>query len=117
MKQLVKTIIAVSLTIACIGKAAAEMPDPNITLITNVNVFDGVNEKLIKNANVVITDNIITEVSKEPLMVAGGKVIDGGGRTMIPGMIDTHWHMTYCCLLQSTVLTGDISEVAITGAI
>ncbi|GAB3104394.1 amidohydrolase family protein [Aestuariicella hydrocarbonica] len=117
MKQYVKTIIAVSLTIASLGKASAQVPDPNITLITNINVFDGVNEKLIKNANIVITDNIITEVSTEPLMVAGGKVIDGGGRTMIPGMIDAHWHMTYCCLLQNVVLTGDIAEVAISGAL
>jgi len=52
----------------------------DITLITNVNVFDGVNEALIENANVVITDNLITAISTEPLAVAGGTVIDGGGR-------------------------------------
>jgi len=87
-----------------------------VTLITNVNVFDGVNEKLIENANIVVTGNLITEVTTDDLAVAGGKVIDGGGRTMIPGMIDAHWHMAYCCLLQNTVLTGDISEIAIAGA-
>ena len=88
-----------------------------VTLITNVNVFDGVGEKLIENANVVVTDNLITAVSTEPLAVAGGRVIDGGGRTMIPGMIDAHWHTTYCCTPQSTVITGDILEIAIRGAL
>jgi imidazolonepropionase-like amidohydrolase len=87
------------------------------TLFTNVNVFDGVNETLIENANVVVIDNLIAEISTEPLAVAGGRVIDGGGRTMIPGLIDVHWHTSYCCTPQSTVVTGDILEVAIRGAI
>ena len=85
-------------------------------LFTNVNVFDGVNEALIENANVVVTDNLITAVSTEPLAIAGGTVIDGGGRTMMPGMIDVHWHtylanMTVGHLLNS----ADMSEIAITG--
>lgn len=75
------------------------------------------NEALIENANVVVTGNLITEVSTEPLAVAGGTVIDGGGRTMIPGLIDVHWHTSYCCAAQTTVVTGDILEVAIRGAL
>ena len=62
------------------------------TNLTNVNVFDGVNEALIENANVVVTDNLITAVSTEPLAIAGGTVIDGGGRTLMPRLTDCHWH-------------------------
>ena len=51
--------------------------DPQVTLFTNVNVFEGVNADLIENANVVVTGNKITSVSTEPLAVAGGRVIDG----------------------------------------
>jgi len=86
-------------------------------LFTNVNVFDGVNEQLIENANVVVTGNLITAVSTEDLAVAGGQIIDGGGRTLMPGLIDVHWHTSYCCAAQSTVVTGDILEIAIRGAI
>ncbi|SLN38560.1 Amidohydrolase family protein [Pseudoruegeria aquimaris] len=35
---------------------------------------------------------------------------------MIPGLIDVHWHTSYCCAAQSTVVTGDILEIAIRGA-
>jgi len=77
------------------GTAWAQEADPQVTLFTNVNVFDGVNEKLIRNANVVVTGNKITAVSTESLAVAGGRVIDGGGRTLMPGLIDAHWHTMF----------------------
>jgi len=85
-------------------------------LFTNVNVFDGVNEALIENANVVVTDNLITAVSTEPLAIAGGTVIDGGGRTMMPGMIDVHWHTYLANLTVGQLLnTSDMSDIAIAG--
>ena len=90
-KYLSATIVALFLA----GIASAQEPDPQVTLFTNVNVFDGVHEKLIKNANVVVTGNKISAVSTEPLAVAGGRVIDGGGRTLMPGLIDAHWHTMF----------------------
>ncbi|MCV2889458.1 metal-dependent hydrolase family protein [Ruegeria aquimaris] len=107
-------VVAASVTAPAVQ---AQDADPKVILFTNVNVFDGINEALIENANVVVTDNLITAVSTEPLMVAGGRVIDGGGRTMIPGLIDVHWHSTYCCVSQNVLFTGDMSEVAIRGAL
>jgi len=77
------------------GTAWAQDADPQVTLFTNVNVFDGSSEKLIRNANVVVTGNKITAVSTESLAVAGGRVIDGGGRTLMPGLIDAHWHTMF----------------------
>ena len=75
-----------------------------VTLITNVNVFDGVNEKLLKGANVLIEGNLIKQVSTEQPAANGATLIDGGGRTLIPGLIDAHWHTTYCCAPQSVVI-------------
>lgn len=62
-------------------------------LFTNVNVFDGVNESLIENANVLVQGNLIAEVSTEPLAAANALIIDGGGRTLMPGMHDMHTHI------------------------
>ena len=63
-------------------------------LFTNVHVFDGVNEERIENANVLVVDNLIADVSTEPLAVANAQIIDGGGRTLMPGLIDAHVHMS-----------------------
>ena len=49
--------LAVAVSVA-LPAAAQDASGP--ILFTNVNVFDGVNEALIENANVVVTDNLIT---------------------------------------------------------
>ncbi|MEH6584424.1 MAG: amidohydrolase family protein [Halioglobus sp.] len=66
---------------------------PVQTLFTNVHVFDGVNEKRIENANVLVEGNLITAVSTEPLAAANAVIIDGGGGTLMPGLIDSHVHL------------------------
>ena len=67
---------------------------PQQYLFRNVNVFDGTSEQLIK-ADVLVTGNKIDQVSTEPLAVIQSTnmtVIDGGGRTLMPGLIDSHIH-------------------------
>lgn len=90
--------------------------DEQVTLFTNVNVFDGENEALIENANVVVTGNKITAVSTEPLAVAGGNVIDGGGRTLMPGLIDAHWHTMFNFAPVSAILNVDFGYLNIAAA-
>ena len=64
-------------------------------LFTNVMVWDGTSEALRK-ADVLVAGNKIAEVSDEPLAVIQSTdmtVIDGGGRTLMPGLIDSHVHL------------------------
>jgi len=67
-----KNLIAALVVAVSVALPAAAQEASGPILFTNVNVFDGVNEALIKNANVVVTGNKITAVSTEPLAVAGG---------------------------------------------
>ena len=103
----------------CIGHfAIAQAQEESFPILfTNVNVFDGVNEDLIENANVVVTGNLITAVSEEPLAVANARVIDGGGRTLMPGLIDVHWHMSLAELPMTFLLSGDAYEIGIRSTI
>ena len=74
---------------------AEESTVSQLTLISNVNIFDGENEKLLENMHVLVKDNLIEKVSPEPLdlvQTENVSVIDGDGRTLIPGLIDVHWH-------------------------
>jgi len=62
-------------------------------LFTNVHVFNGIDEERIENANVLIEGNLIKTVSAEPIEKTGATVIDGGGRTLMPGLIEGHAHL------------------------
>ena len=65
------------------------------TLFTNVHVFDGVNADRIENASVLVVGNLIKIVSTDPFKAEGATHIDGGGRTLMPGMIDGHAHLGF----------------------
>jgi imidazolonepropionase-like amidohydrolase len=109
--------LAIALTIAISADAVFAQDTAPQTLFTNVHVFDGKAEKRIMNANVLVEGNLIKQVSSQPISAKGATVINGGGRTLMPGLIDAHWHTSYCCVGQSVVVTGDILEVAIRGAL
>lgn len=105
-----KTISTISPTIACLALAiraaailligtrpALATDAKSKTPLTNVNVFDGKSDKLINNANVLAEGNLIKEVSTEKIPADGATVIDVGGRTLIPGLIDTHVQLEINC--------------------
>lgn len=59
-------------------------------VISNVNVVDVFTSQLLENYNVAIVGNNIIGLSKETYKAK--KVIDGTGKTLIPGLIDPHIH-------------------------
>jgi imidazolonepropionase-like amidohydrolase len=62
-------------------------------LFTNVNVFDGYAEDLQRGMHVLVEGNLIKAISDQPIAVADAQVIDGGGRTLLPGFIENHAHL------------------------
>ena len=89
----------------------------SITLLTNVNVFDGVADKLVQEADILIYDNLIKQIAKDIQVPDGARVIDASGKTIIPGLIDAHWHMTMAKIPLSVIVFGDMSDDAICGAL
>ena len=87
-------MITAAATFCAVFALAAHAQDeaPSQTLITNVNIFDGFSDKLANGMSVVIEDNQIVEVGKS-ISAPNATVIDGGGRTMTPGLIDMHQHV------------------------
>ena len=73
--------------------AAAQDSAPSQILFTNVNVFNGVNETLIDGTSVLVEGNLIKTVSTDAIDAPNATVIDGGGRTLMPGLIESHVHL------------------------
>jgi len=95
---------------------AADKAPAAKTLFTNVNVFDGKNEKLINKANVLVEGNLIKQVSTKPISADGATVIDGGGRTLMPGLIDAHWHTMFNFWPMSKILAANFGYLSIAAA-
>ena len=62
-------------------------------LFTNVNVFDGTNETLKINTDVLVENNLIKQIAQNIKAPKGATIIDGAGRTLMPGLIEGHSHL------------------------
>ena len=87
------TTFFAGIAVAFSSIALAQDDAPKQTLFTNVEIFDGVNEERMAG-NVLIEGNIIKQVSAEVINAPAATVIDGGGRTLMPGLIDMHSHLS-----------------------
>lgn len=92
IRGLINSIGAVALTLSAFPLQAQD-DAPRQVLFTNVNIFDGVSETLIENGSVLVEGNLIKTVSNGPIDAPGAEVIDGAGRTLLPGFIDNHVHL------------------------
>lgn len=84
-------------------------------LINNVYIFDGKSDRRSTAlGSVLVNGAVIEQVSagditppEHPTLT----VIDGQGHTLMPGLIDAHWHSTLSDPGQIEILTGDIGYV------
>ncbi|MCH8569569.1 MAG: amidohydrolase family protein [Balneolales bacterium] len=79
-------------------------------LFSNVNVFDGENHELLRGYNVLVVGNKIHTVSRRSISVPNDVSvtrIDGEGRTLMPGLIDAHYHAALTALPLMAAMTAD----------
>jgi imidazolonepropionase-like amidohydrolase len=94
LRSLVSALPACALVFS-LGVAQGQQADSAVTLFNNVRVFDGTGASLSEPTNVLVRGNLIERISTGPISVdrsATTTIVDGGGRTLMPGLIDAHWH-------------------------
>jgi imidazolonepropionase-like amidohydrolase len=64
-----------------------------MTVFANARIFDGISRALLERQSVFVRGERIAEVSNRPPTAGDGTVIDCGGRTLMPGLIDAHVHV------------------------
>ncbi len=80
------------------------------TLFQNVRIFYGRSAAISAPSNVLVKDGIIARISESPIAVdANAKVrtIAAGGRVLMPGLIDAHWHAFMAATPQMVLMTAD----------
>jgi imidazolonepropionase-like amidohydrolase len=73
----------------------AQQAPQTAVLFQNVRIFDGKSDALSPPSNVLVRGNKIDKISTDPIAIdkiAVVTTIDGRGDTLMPGLIDAHWH-------------------------
>ena len=80
-------------------------------MLENVSIFNGTSQTVTAPVNVLVSGNIIQTISAAPITVSPGTVkINGRGKTLMPGLIDVHVHMTFGALTMQDMMSPDLSE-------
>src|SRR5215470_9602476 len=100
------------LTVGLASSAHAQGNPPattGATLFQNVRIFDGKGASLSAPSNVLIKGNIIERISTEPIAAEPGvTTIAGNGRTLMPGLVDAHWHAMLIRPNPAQAIAGDV---------
>ena len=82
--------------------------------IANVSVFDSVDAQIIGPMDVTVRDGLVASVvpagsAEQP--GSGAVRIDGTGKTLLPGLIDAHWHTTLTTIPAAVAQLSEIGYV------
>ncbi|WP_157019403.1 metal-dependent hydrolase family protein [Mesorhizobium xinjiangense] len=80
-------MLAVAIVLGLCATASADD-----VLFENVRIFDGKGAALSAPSNVLVKGNVIEQISTDLIEAEGAQRVAGNGRTLMPGLIDAHWH-------------------------
>ncbi|MGH7838288.1 MAG: amidohydrolase family protein, partial [Candidatus Binataceae bacterium] len=131
MSSLSKTLFLVvcmlvsGLCAAAIAQETQQTPDNTVpftttvdpsstTLFENVRIFDGKKGTISPSSNVLVKGNVIARISAAPITVdktQNATVVAGGGRVLMPGLIDAHWHAMMAAVPMQVLMVADIGYI------
>ena len=96
MNAIHRNLLSAGLVVACVLTPDAHAQEqPSGVLFENVRIFNGTSGQLSGPSHVLVADNVIKAISSAPIADPAGMTvvrINGNGRTLMPGLIDMHWH-------------------------
>jgi imidazolonepropionase-like amidohydrolase len=113
-KNVLKALIILSCVTAQV--AHAQESQPTGVIFENVRIFSGASGRLSASSNVLVVNNVIKTISTAPIATPAAisvTRIQGGGRTLMPGLIDAHSHISLMAVPMSLALTVDIGYIHI----
>src|SRR6202167_5093714 len=95
-----RTFLALGFLIAALRVSPAAPP----LVFRDVRVFDGT--RVIPTADVLVRDGRIEALGPNIAIPAGAQVLDGSGKTLLPGLIDAHAHVWTRDMLKQQLMFG-----------
>jgi imidazolonepropionase-like amidohydrolase len=108
--QRAKAVFIILATWTTLNTAAAQERSA-VTLFENVRIFDGKSQALSAPSNVLVRGNLIERIATTDIPVdrrADTRIIAGGGRVLMPGLSDMHWHTMMVRPTPAEMLANDL---------
>ncbi|HQR23070.1 MAG TPA: amidohydrolase family protein [Burkholderiaceae bacterium] len=106
-------VLSLLLSETALGQSAATAPAANPVLFRNVRIFDGVSGRVSGPSDVLVRGNRIERIAAKQSPETGATLIEGNGRTLMPGLIDVHWHTMLASPSLTVALSADESYLAL----
>ena len=87
--------IATFVLVATAAVAHAQIPAPGVIVFTGARVIDGTGAAPLEQATIVVTNGRITAIGPSTAVMPppGATVVNVAGKTIIPGLINSHAHI------------------------
>jgi len=112
-----RACLAAALLALCAPAGAQAPAAAPATLLQNVRIYDGRSAALSGPSHVLVRGGTIERISAAPIAPPpDATVVDGQGRTLMPGLIDSHWHTMLAAPSMATTLEGDLGYLTLLAA-
>ncbi len=114
VRRILINVVAVTAVAALAAVARAQAPTSPAVVFENVRIFDGTSDRLSGSSNVLVIGNVIKTISSAPIADPPGTTVQrirGNGRTLMPGLIDNHWHTMMVRPTPVELLMGDVGHL------
>lgn len=114
-----KSLLAITLA-AILSLCAFSMPgQPSDAVLAfrNVDVFDG--SRMLRRTTVLVSQGMIRAVGSDMVIPPSAQIVDGKGKTLLPGLLDAHTHLGMILgeqFLQDALVFGVTTELEMAGS-
>jgi imidazolonepropionase-like amidohydrolase len=99
------------------ARAAPTGPTPPV-VFANFLLFDGRSDALRGGLRLLVEGNQIKTIATGDMTAPdGARTIDCGGRVIMPGLIDAHWHSIFAALSVSDLFSKDVGYIFLAASV
>jgi imidazolonepropionase-like amidohydrolase len=106
--SVVRTVVLAAAILGGRHPLSAQAQTPSVFVIRGARVFDGSRDRGIMD--VLVRGQLIANVGRALRAPASATVIDGAGKTLLPGLIDAHVH-SYGDALRTALVFGSTTQL------